>query len=137
MPVAVLLVPADAGFLLTRRAEAVGHGKLALPGGFIDFGETWQRACVKELFEETGLTISADDVTCAGVRSSPDGFLLVFGRGPRLREVDLPPFVPNAEVSERLVTRAEVPLAFPLHGDMLRASPCGRHREREVPLLAP
>ncbi|MEW5743018.1 MAG: NUDIX domain-containing protein [Myxococcota bacterium] len=120
LPVAVLLLPVDDGFLLIRRAEATGHGKLALPGGFIDLGETWQRACARELFEETGITISADEVTCAGVRSSPDGFLLVFGRGPRLREVDLPAFVPNAEISERLVTRAPVPLAFTLHEEMLR-----------------
>lgn len=126
LPVAVLVLPVDDGVLVIRRNEGTGKGELALPGGFIDFAETWQQACARELYEEAGIRITADAVESLGVRSAPDGFLLVFGRGPTLREVDLPPFVPGAEISERLVVRAPVPLAFPLHEEALRLTLAGR-----------
>lgn len=120
LPVAVLVLPVDDGVLLIRRNEGTGKGELALPGGFIDAGETWQQACARELFEETGIRITAAAVESFAVRSSSDGFLLVFGRGPALREADLPPFVPGREISERRVARDFVRLAFPLHEEMLR-----------------
>jgi ADP-ribose pyrophosphatase YjhB (NUDIX family) len=120
LPVAVLALPVDDGVLVIRRNEGAGRGELALPGGFIEVGETWQQACARELFEETGVTIDAAAVQDLAVRSSPDGFLLVFGLGPVVREAALPPFTVGAEISERLVVREPVPLAFPLHEELLR-----------------
>jgi len=120
LPVAVLVLPVDDGVLVIRRNEGAGKGHLALPGGFIDAGESWQQACARELHEETRIVIAPDAVELFGVRSSDDGFLLVFGRGPRLREVDLPAFSPGSEIAERRVVREVVPLAFPLHEEMLR-----------------
>ena len=120
LPVAVLVLPVDDGVLVIRRNEGTGKGELALPGGFIDAGESWQEACARELYEETGITIGAETVESFGVRSASDGFLLVFGKGPLLREADLPPFVAGSEISERRVVREVVKLAFPLHEEMLR-----------------
>jgi 8-oxo-dGTP pyrophosphatase MutT (NUDIX family) len=120
LPVAVLLLPVDDGILLIRRNEGTGKGHLALPGGFIDLGETWQQACARELREETRVEVDASAVELFGVRSASDGFLLVFGRGPRLRAADLPAFTPGPEIAERLVVTAPVPLAFPLHEEMLK-----------------
>ncbi|MEW6432420.1 MAG: NUDIX domain-containing protein [Myxococcota bacterium] len=120
LPVAVLVLPVDDGVLVIRRNEGAGKGELALPGGFIDLGETWQEACARELYEETGIRIAAETVESLGVRSAPDGFLLVFGRGPWLREADLPPFVAGPEIAERRVVREPVKLAFALHEEMLR-----------------
>jgi hypothetical protein len=41
--------------------------------------------------------------------------LLVFGLAAALRAADLPPFVPSAEASERVLLSGPTELAFPLH----------------------
>jgi len=41
--------------LITRRNLEPGLGKWALPGGFIESGETAETACLRELQEETGV----------------------------------------------------------------------------------
>src|ERR1700687_165917 len=57
LPVAVTLVPVDDGLLVVRRGIEPGRGRLALPGGYINLGETWQQAfslhseAVKEYFD--------------------------------------------------------------------------------------
>jgi 8-oxo-dGTP diphosphatase len=43
--------------LLVRRATAPMAGSWSLPGGAIELGETAREACVREVFEETGLTV--------------------------------------------------------------------------------
>lgn len=119
VPVAVLLQPVDDGLLVVRRGISPGRGMLALPGGFIDFGERWQEACARELLEETGVAVAPEDVALEGVEST-GRHVLVFGRGPLLRAADLPAFVPNAECVERVVVREAVELAFGLHTEAVR-----------------
>ena len=41
--------------LLVKRGVEPGRGKWALPSGFIEIDETPERACLRELKEETGL----------------------------------------------------------------------------------
>ncbi len=115
LPVAVLVLPVDGGALTIRRAIPPRQGQLALPGGFIDHGEAWQAAAVRELREETGIVIAADEVTLFDVHSAPDGTVLIFGTVPPRRVGDLPVFVANTEVSERVVIARPETLAFPLH----------------------
>ena len=43
-PVAVALQPVGAGLLVVRRGIPPAEDALALPGGYIDVGETWQEA---------------------------------------------------------------------------------------------
>jgi ADP-ribose pyrophosphatase YjhB (NUDIX family) len=115
LPVAVLVLPVDGGVLTVRRAILPRQGLLALPGGFIDHGEAWQAAAVRELREEADIVIPAEEVALFDVHSAPDGTVLIFGVVAQRRTSDLPLFRPNTEVNERVViTRAE-PLAFPLH----------------------
>lgn len=64
----------DRGFLLIRRGNPPFQGAYALPGGFVETGETVEHACRRELEEETGL--AAKELRLVGVYSEP-------GRDPR------------------------------------------------------
>lgn len=118
LPVAVVLVPVDGGLLVVRRAIPPRGGHLALPGGFINYGEGWQAASAREVEEEAGLPIDPVGIREYAVRSAPDGTLLVFGLAAPLRAADLPPFTPTTEASERLILQAPAELAFPLHTEI-------------------
>ncbi len=69
---ATALVADPAGrLLLIRRAKAPASGKLAFPGGFIDFGETAEQAVRRDLQEELGLEIVAQQY----LTSHPNNYL--------------------------------------------------------------
>jgi ADP-ribose pyrophosphatase YjhB (NUDIX family) len=115
IPVAVGLIPVDDGLLLIRRAVAPQIGGLALPGGFVNYGETWQEACVRELEEETGLRIPAEEVALYDALSAPEGMVLIFGLVNPRSSADLPAFAPNEETTEFVIMDGPGELAFPLH----------------------
>ncbi|GBC64144.1 hypothetical protein DENIS_5162 [Desulfonema ishimotonii] len=119
LPVAVILVPAGDGLIFIRRGIGPGKGKLALPGGFIDRGESWQEAGAREVWEETGVRVDPQEIRQFGVRSSPDGFLLTFGLAAPVSPEALSPFHGTDETSERVILNRppEIP-AFQLHADM-------------------
>ena len=121
IPVTVVLLPVDDGLLLVRRNFGAAKGRLALPGGFVNTGESWQQAGARELLEETGIAVAPEDLSLFGVESAPDDTLLVFAVAPRLASPRLAPFAPNDEVSERVVCDAPEELAFPLHTAAMRA----------------
>lgn len=114
LPVGVILLPVGDGLLVVRRNIDPGRGRLALPGGFIELPETWQEAGARELLEETGIPISAEDVELFRVYSAPDDTILIFGLAPQWIG-PLPPFDANGESSERVIVTQPCPLAFSLH----------------------
>jgi len=120
LPVAVLLLPVDAGVLVIRRGIEPRRGQLALPGGYIEVGESWPAAAARELYEEARVTIDPATVQLFTVHSAPDGTVLIFGRGPHLLASDLPAFIPTAEASERIVLTVLEELAFPLHTQVVK-----------------
>jgi len=115
LPVAVLLMPVDDGLLLIRRNIEPQKGKLALPGGFINLGESWQIAAARELFEETGFEIAAEEIDDFRVLSAPDGTVLIFGSAKPRTFAQLPQFIASEETSEFVILNAPEELAFSLH----------------------
>lgn len=57
--------------VLIRRGFKPFKGWYALPGGFVDIGESIEQACVRELFEETGLSVNIDELKLVGIYSDP------------------------------------------------------------------
>ena len=56
--------------VLIRRKNSPFKGFLALPGGFVDVGETVEEACIREAFEETRLKVKI--LKLIGVFSEPN-----------------------------------------------------------------
>ncbi|MBW5486129.1 NUDIX domain-containing protein [Streptomyces bambusae] len=119
LPVAVALLPVEdergTGLVVITRTIEPARGGVALPGGFIDFGEDWRDAVVRELREETGIEAAADEVALADALSSPAGHLLLFGLLPPRPAATLPPPVPTDETEGWHILHAPTTLAFPLH----------------------
>ncbi len=104
------------GLVVVRRDIEPFRGEIALPGGFIETGESWQEAAVRELSEETGLRAEPDEVRLFDVHSSFNGFtLLVFGTLPPRMAEELPASQPTEEATEWFVITEPTPLAFPTH----------------------
>jgi ADP-ribose pyrophosphatase YjhB (NUDIX family) len=119
LPVAVLAVPVeDLGILMVRR---VNHpAGLALPSGYIEFGERWEDAAARELAEETGIRVNPGAIRELKVRSGADGTLLIFATGPAITRSELAAFVPSAEVSELVVVSGpRDDVVFPLDAEVV------------------
>ncbi|MFN0202720.1 MAG: NUDIX domain-containing protein [Bacteroidia bacterium] len=121
LPVAVTLLTVGKGLLVLKRNIEPQKGHWALPGGFMEIGETWQQAVVRELQEETNIEISAEKVQFFDLLSNPQGtVMLVFGLIQTPEHFALPDFKGNEEVSELAVITEFQELAFPLHTEAVR-----------------
>jgi 8-oxo-dGTP diphosphatase len=122
LPVAVALVPviidADGrtGLVVVRRGIEPGYGQLALPGGFIDVGESWQEALARELREETTIEADPARVRLFDVQSPPTApTLQIFGLLPPRPADELPPAGPTEEVLDWTVATGPLDLVFSTH----------------------
>jgi mutator protein MutT len=69
--VAALVVNPEGKLLLTTRAVEPDYGKLDLPGGFIDPGETAEEAVKRELWEELGMKVNSMEY----ITSAPNEYI--------------------------------------------------------------
>ena len=125
-----VIFDAEGRALLIRRGHSPYAGSYALPGGFVEIGETVEEACRRETLEETGIKV--DVLRLVGVYSDP-------ARDPRAHTVSaayvtiLPRAVTpkagsDAAVAEWVEDWRRVELAFD-HAQILR--------DAEVLLRAP
>ncbi|MBN1614682.1 MAG: NUDIX domain-containing protein [Deltaproteobacteria bacterium] len=119
LPVSVVLLPINRGLLVVRRDIDPGKGLLALPGGFIDSCETWQQAGKRELLEETGIEIRAEEIRLYDVISAPDDAIIIFGLARKRSVEDLPAFRRTEEASEIGIIERPVALAFSTHSQVV------------------
>ena len=100
--------------MLIRRKNEPFKGAYALPGGFVDIGETVEAGCRREVREETGLDVG--DLRLVGVYSDPS-------RDPRghtasaaflalLPEAETPTAGDDAAAAEWVGNWRDRPLAF-------------------------
>jgi len=124
-PVGVAIAPVKLnngriGVIGVRRNIPPRKGSIALPGGFLAIGESWQEGTVRELWEETAVVRPAETVQTFAVHSTPDGAnVLIFATTAPIAENDIPPFVVTHEATERVILTEPVELAFPLHSQVL------------------
>jgi NAD+ diphosphatase len=67
----------DGKYLMTRRAFEPEKGKLDVPGGFVDYGETGEEAIARELEEELGL--APDEYDVIGIAPTMHNFYVNHG----------------------------------------------------------
>ena len=65
-----VIIPSERGVVLIRRANEPFEGRWALPGGFVEVGETVEEAAYREAAEETGLAVEV--ARLVGVYSDPE-----------------------------------------------------------------
>jgi ADP-ribose pyrophosphatase YjhB (NUDIX family) len=120
LPVGLALVPVRMpdggpdGLVVVRRDIEPARGQLCLPGGFIEYGESWPEGAARELREETGLPGDPDEFSLFDVHST-GAHILVFGITPPRDFATLPTPAPGHESSEWLILRKPETVAFPAH----------------------
>ncbi len=119
-PTATLICMKNNNLLLVRRAKNPGKGLWCLPGGFVERGETPEKAAERELMEETGLRGKAKTLigTCSHFNSIFGDVLLI---GYEMQIVSWDNISPgdDADEAQMFLLNSAPPLAFKCHTKIL------------------
>ncbi|NCP98082.1 NUDIX domain-containing protein [archaeon] len=122
-PVTVALIPVDtiSGIKLLSIVRNINpqRGGVGLPGGFVDYLETFEQAAARETLEETGLHLNADYFTLMASRITPQNNTLVFCNYNEIvmgKDIDLT--FTNEETQKVLLTDVGQQFCFPTHTEM-------------------
>ncbi len=125
IPIVVTIVgvsnpAAQCGWLIEKRGIEPQKGGWALPSGYIDHGESWQEAAVRELQEEVGLTTNVKDFELFDIVKPPSGNMLIFCVHKGLVKREAINFAPNHEVEALAfpILPTHLHLCFPSHNEM-------------------
>lgn len=116
------------GVLIQQRNINPEKGKWALLSGYINHGESWEEAAVRENMEEMGLESKVEDYHLFGIRRPASGNMLVFCTSSLLLPADplaeageiltlIDKFQPNEEVLAAGIWYGDTELAFPTHNE--------------------
>ena len=110
--------------LTVRRAIEPHIGGWALPGGYVEEGDSWRERLRLEIEDEACVLVSEKHMRLYDARTTPDGKrLLIFATIERAGVVEIRDFVPNKEASERKFSALDYysrpNLCFDLHNDVL------------------
>lgn len=119
LPVVVVMLPMDSGLIVIRRNIEPQKGTLNLPGGYLDLGETWQHGAHRELYEETGINVSEQDIRLYDVQNGLDQTLVIFGLA-KPQPIELFQPFSSAETQEVVLAREPIELGFPMHTEVMR-----------------
>jgi len=119
LPVVVVLLPVAAGLVVIRRNNEPQKGTLALPGGYLDCGETWQEGARRELLEETGIEIGSDDISLYDVQNGLDDTLVIFGLAEK-KPISVLKLFYSMETIEVVLINRPVNLGFAMHTSVVQ-----------------
>lgn len=121
-PVAVLVQPVvrhdgSTGLLAIQRGIEPFIGEWALPGGFIEIGETPKEAVVRELLEETEIPLVHMNLRVTSVTPTLHGQLLIFVRNNSIMRMAFVEryFGVTKEATGWRITSPDEALCFALH----------------------
>lgn len=123
-PVAVLVQPVlcreqnKTGVIIGRRGINPFKGEFALPGGFVEFGETAEAAARREIFEEMQMKVG--DIHFSHTYADDEGHFLVFFHGGLIYREHLEAmFMGSSECPEMAIAFEPQNLCFPSHTQAL------------------
>jgi 8-oxo-dGTP diphosphatase len=116
---AALVINSKEEILLVKRGVGPGKGEWALPSGFMEIDETPEKACIRELKEETGL--EGKIIRLVGIYSQQSvryKNVLIAGYEVKAKGI---PYPGSDSESVQFFPFGELPrLAFPSHLEMIK-----------------
>jgi ADP-ribose pyrophosphatase YjhB (NUDIX family) len=116
-----VLVDNRMGLLIQQRGIEPAKGGWAFPSGYINHGESWEEAAVRENEEEMNFFSKPEDYDLYSIVKPPSGNMLIFCRYRKVWEDKVTEFVerflPNEEVMSLGIYYGDTELAFPSHNE--------------------